>query len=324
MDLRQAVYELSAQHDLDATATGKLHQLAELQAEPRQLNVILPRGLAILAALLCGMGVIFWVAANWESLGRFGRFALLQGFFLVMCVGAVWRPAARTPLALLSMLSIGGLFAYFGQTYQTGADPWQLFALWAALGLPLCLAVRSDVLWAPWSLVAMTGISLWVNAHTGHAWRVEPDDLAIHLIGWGAALMLTFGLSPLLSRNTGAGLWALRSSMTLAVVSICITAIAGLYGSLIKPQYWIGLLVLGASAAAFASRRLFDIYVLSAVGMAFNGLIIAGISHELFSGHNGDIIGSLFLIGIIAAGLLAATVSLVLRLSRQQVAGVST
>ena len=31
-------------------------------------------------------------------------------------------------MALLAMLNIGGLFAFFGQTFQTGADPWQLFA----------------------------------------------------------------------------------------------------------------------------------------------------------------------------------------------------
>ena len=41
------------------------------------------------------------------------------------------------PMGLLAMLGMGALFAYFGQTYQTGADPWQLFALWAALSLPL-------------------------------------------------------------------------------------------------------------------------------------------------------------------------------------------
>jgi hypothetical protein len=61
-----------------------------------------------------------------------------------MCVGTLWIPAARTPLSLLALLNIGGLFAYFGQTYQTGADPWQLFSLWAALSLPLCLSVRGE------------------------------------------------------------------------------------------------------------------------------------------------------------------------------------
>ena len=33
-----------------------------------------------------------------------------------------------------------------------------LFAA-AALTLPLCLALRSDVAWAPWALVVMTGLT---------------------------------------------------------------------------------------------------------------------------------------------------------------------
>src|SRR5256714_11040396 len=142
---------------------------------------------ALAAATLGGLGVILWIAANWDTLGRFGRFALLQGIVVVMCAGALARPAARAPLALLALFAIGGLFAYFGQTYQTGADAWQLFAWWAVLALPLCLGVRSDLLWAPWALVAMSAVSLWVQAHTGHRWRVQPDDLVAHLLGGPAA-----------------------------------------------------------------------------------------------------------------------------------------
>ncbi len=62
-----------------------------------------------------------WIAANWESLGRFMRFALLQGFVQAMCAGAAFRAGARAPLAMLALLGTGALFAYFGQTYQKGA-----------------------------------------------------------------------------------------------------------------------------------------------------------------------------------------------------------
>ena len=55
-------------------------------------------------------------------------------------LGGCWINRRIALLGLLALLGIGGLFAYFGQTHQTGADPWQLFALWAALVLPLRLA----------------------------------------------------------------------------------------------------------------------------------------------------------------------------------------
>lgn len=312
MNLRHALYDLSARYGLDPSSSRQLHQLAALDEQPAQLPAQLARGMAILAASLFGLGLIFWVAANWESLGRFGRFALLQGCFLVMCVGALYRPAARTALALLALLTIGGLFAYFGQTYQTGADPWQLFALWAVLGLPLCLAVRSDVLWTPWSIVIMAAISLWVHAHTGHEWRLARQDLLPQLIGWSLALLVTLAMSPVLGRFTGAQAWSMRSSLTQAVLLIAFTAVAALFHERTLPQYWIALVLLGAFAGLFATRRFFDIYALSAVGMALNGLLIAGVAKAIDL-HGVD---AMFIIGVFAAFLLSGTVSAIMRLSR--------
>lgn len=319
MDLRLALHDLAAQHGLDAAATRRLHELARLDAEPAALARLLPRGMAVLAAALGGLGLIFWIAANWDTLGRFGRFALLQGVFLAACAGAALRPAARQPLLLLALLSIGGLFAYFGQTYQTGADPWQLFALWAVLALPLAAAARSDVLWAPWALVAMSAVSLWVHAHTGHRWRVEPHDLPAHAIGWAAALALVAALSPAWQRFTAAGPWALRTALTLAVVMITATALGGLFHRDVAPHYGLGLLLLALAAAALAWPRTFDVYGLSAVALGLNTLLVAGLARLLFNDRVGrEPVGPLLLLGLVAAGLLAGTVSGVLKLVRQQ------
>ncbi len=317
MNLRLELYQLAAEQRLDARATQRLERLAGLNDEPAGLNVWLPRGVAVLAAALCGLGIIFWVAANWETLGRFGRFALLEAVVLIMCLGALRPGAARAPLALLALLGIGGLFAYFGQTYQTGADPWQLFALWAALALPLCWGARSDVLWAPWALVAMSAVALWVHAHTGHQWRVEPRDLLAHLLGWGAAFGVVGALGGPLRRFAGAGIWALRTALTLAVVMLTLTALGGLFHSPIAMHYALGLALLVAAAVVLVQPRGFEVYGLSAVALGLNSLLVAGLARLLFDRHSGgDPIGRLLLLGLVAAGLLAASVALILRLSR--------
>lgn len=317
MDLRLALYELAAQHQLDATATKKLQALAGLNNEPTRLAYWLPRGVAVLAAALGGLGIIFWIAANWDTLGRFGRFALLQFIFLVLCVGALLKPAARTPLGLLALLSIGGLFAYFGQTYQTGADPWQLFAVWAVLALPLCLSIRSDVLWTPWALVVVTGISLWIHAHTSHSWRVAPQDLDVYSIGWGATVLLIFGLSPVLRHLSGTGPWAFRTSVTLGTMMITTTALTALFQSDGLTLYWMGLVLLMAAAGGLSTEKLFEIYGLSAVGLGLNVMLTCGLVRLLFFKNHGiDWFAALIIIGLAAAGLLAGTVSVLLRLSR--------
>jgi uncharacterized membrane protein len=319
MDLRLALHDLAAQHRLDAGATRRLHELARLEREPAALARLLPYGVAVLAAVLGGLGLIFWVAANWETLGRFGRFALLQVVFLASCGGALWRPALRKPLLLLALMATGGLFAYFGQTYQTGADPWQLFALWALLALPLAWAARSDVLWAPWALVAMTAVSLWVHAHTGHRWRVEPQDLAVHAIGWTAALALVAALAPAWQRFTGAGVWGQRTALTLAVVLVTASALGGLFHREIAPHYLLGLLLLALAAGAFAWPRTFDVFGVSALAFGLNTLLVAGLARLLFDRHGeGEPIGRFLLLGLVAAGLLAASVAAVLKLARRQ------
>jgi len=295
MDLRTGLAQLAAEHRLEAAAMRRLEAVAGLDSEPKALATWLPRGVAVLAAALGGLGVVFWIAANWQTFGRFGRFALLEAFVVAMCIGALWKPVARAPLGLVALLAIGALFAYFGQTYQTGADPWQLFAVWALLALPLCIAARSDVLWAPWALVVMTGVSLWVQAHTGHRWRVQPDDLAVHLAGWGAAL---------------------------ALVAVGLTAIAGLVGDKALLHYFCGLAVLAIAAVLFARDESFEIFGLCAVALGLDTLVVGGLTYALFHNASGsDAFGRLMLLALVAAGLLAGTVSLLMRLARRHGAG---
>jgi hypothetical protein len=317
-NLRLALYQLACEHRLAASEVRTLEDCAGLRREPAGVAHWAPRAVAGLAAALIGLGLVFWVAANWQALGRFGRFALLQAVIAAMCLGALLRPAARGPLGLLALLAIGGLFAYFGQTYQTGADPWQLFALWAVLALPLCLAARSDLLWAPWSLVAMTGVALWVHAHTAHRWRVEPQDLGVHAAAWAGALALVAALGPALQRHTGAGPWARRTAVSLLVVTVTVTALGGLFfGNKVAPQYGLGVALFALAGWVLSRSGSFEIYGLSAVALGLDTLLVCGLARWLFEGHRGgEPIGILFVIGLAAAGLLALTVQAVLKLSR--------
>ena len=318
MDLRLGLYNVALEHRLGAAATTRLEDSAGLGTPPQDLALRTAQGLALVATALVGLGLVFWVAAHWDTLGRMGRFSLLQGVLLVMALGAWLRPSARVPLSLLVLLTTGGLLAYFGQTYQTGADAWQLFALWAALTLPLCLSQRSDVLWAPWALVATTGVSLWVQTHTGHRWRALPDDAAAHLAGWALGLALVAGLNPQMRHVTGAGVWALRTALTLLVVMVSASALGGLFQREVAAHYGFSLLVLAALSAALALRPTFDIFGLSAAALGLNTLLFAGLARWLFDrGFDGDVVGRLLLLGLTAAAGLAANVSLILRLSRR-------
>lgn len=321
MNTRIALYELAQKHALGAASIDQLFAAAGINQEPKDLQKWFVKSAAVLAAALGGLGVIFWLAANWDTLGRMGRFALLQATVLTMGLGAAARPKLRVPLGLLALLCTGGLFAYFGQTYQTGADAWQLFALWAALSLFLCLGARSDVLWAPWALVAMTSIALWTYAHSGHRWQVDSSGLAAYTVALLAAIALVIGLSPLLARWTGAGVWAMRTAATFAVISMTLAAIGGLLNNPIAPQFVLALVLFAVAAVILAQRAMFEIFMLSAVALGLNALLVAGLVRWLFDISGADFIGKLFIIGLAAAAVLAASVSAITRLSRRYQAG---
>jgi uncharacterized membrane protein len=315
MNLRLAIMELAARYQLSPSDSNRLRKMAGIGEQPRGLMLYVPAGLAVAAAVLGGLGIIFWIAANWETVSRATRFALLEGFFAVMCVGALLRPAARVPLGLLALLATGGLLAFFGQTYQTGADPWQLFAWWAALTLPLCLGVRHDALWTAWCVVTMTALSLWSRAEGGHDWTSGIPVTVLHGLHLVTVVIPSIALSPLFRKFTGAGMWSWRLSILLATLIINAAAIDALFGSKTSSQYYLGLVLLAAMAVACCRPALFDMFAVCVVALGLNLLIDAGIVQAFFDSRSSGY--SMFLvIGLAAALLLGATVKAVLAISR--------
>ena len=322
MDLRPALTELAEQHQLSRADVARLHSLAGLDDEPDNLKGIIPIGIGILGAALAGLGIIFWIAANWNMLGRVAQFALLESVVVVMCAGAVWRMNARLPLGVLACLAIGGLFAFFGQTYQTGADPWQLFALWAGLAIPLCLGVRHDGLWVVWTLVAMTAITLWSRANNGPSWQIGTSDTAVQLLSWSVAILITTMFTPQFRSYHGGGAWSMRLALSLTALMIGFDGIAGLFvREISQPTYFLAVLVFGSAASVFAALKMRDTFSLCSIGLGLNVLLVGGVVRLVFRGIGNDFVMPLLITGCAAALLLAATVKIILKLSRLHAEG---
>lgn len=120
------------------------------------------------AALSCS--VIFFFAYNWDAMGRFAKFGLLESAIIVSVAG-YWRFDPQQPTGkgalFMAVILLGGLLALFGQTYQTGADPWQLFAIWALLSLPWVLVGCTAPLWLIWTGLVNISIYLYFSVFTG-------------------------------------------------------------------------------------------------------------------------------------------------------------
>src|SRR5437016_2600850 len=125
---------------------------------PAEWTRFLSRTLALLGAGLVLAGVICFVAYNWSRVGRFGKFGVVE-LGIVAATLLAWKklPGVIGQTALLAAaILVGPLLAIYGQTYQTGADPYGLFLTWFAIIIPWTIASRFAPLW----LVALALLDL--------------------------------------------------------------------------------------------------------------------------------------------------------------------
>lgn len=146
---------------------------AELYPLGRAWQRFLDRLLLWLGSLALVCAVLFFVAYHWSDMGRLWRLGLVQAS-LVLAIVVYWRAAKHAMPAQVALLAaallLGVLLALFGQIYQTGADTWQLFFVWALLLLPWALLGRQVVLWVVWLMLGNLVILLYFQVWGGQAW----------------------------------------------------------------------------------------------------------------------------------------------------------
>ena len=147
---RDQLLDWAEQGLLTPAQTERALGLEHAWPAPAHWRQALDQLLAYVGSLLLALGVIFFFAFNWDDLHRLHKLllalAVLSGF-----AGAAWclpRDATLYRACLFgAALATGGTLALVGQIYQTGADIWQLFAVWAVLTLPWALLSRSVACW---------------------------------------------------------------------------------------------------------------------------------------------------------------------------------
>lgn len=124
-------------------------RIAALTPPPVEWRRWLSATLAFLGAMLLLAAVVMFVAYNWSRIGRFGKFALVE-IAIVAVTLIAWKrlPKLTGQIALFSAsVLVGPLLVVYGQTYQTGADPYGLFLTWALLIVPWAVVGRFGANW---------------------------------------------------------------------------------------------------------------------------------------------------------------------------------
>jgi uncharacterized membrane protein len=195
--------EIAGHYSLDSQGVDTLLELADARPAPGASQQFLARMMRIGGVLSLAAGVVFYVAANWSRIAVFGRFALLELLLVACAAVALLRPpptnTGRAAL-FLAFIVTGALLALFGQTYQTGADVYELFLTWSLLGLPLAVLANWSAASAAWLAVLNTALMLYFGWNPAGglfwalfgSWQYDPANFLVVALWLNVGLWLAF------------------------------------------------------------------------------------------------------------------------------------
>ncbi len=265
---------------LSPTALERALHLSVASPSRAEWRSFLSTALMALGTMLVLSGVIYFFAYNWADLHHFDKLGLIAAAMVGTAVAA-WRlgEGLAGQFALLaSAVLVGALLAVYGQAYQTGADPYELFLGWAVLILPWVALARFAPLWQFLLLLLDTGIILF--------WTQVLDDTDHNNAWLAVALGLLNGFAWATYEhfaNAGVswlqGRWVPRGMAVMTVAPLLAAAVAFIVAPS-ESDVGLGagvalLLVLASLAAEYALHRhlrgelfLLTLGVLSAMTLA--------------------------------------------------------
>jgi len=299
--------QLSAEQLRQASGQFPLQPAAGLWLA--QANLILLFGTVV----LLGAALIFFLAHNWPFMHYFTKFALAAGALVLSGVVAIRSiPASLVQRAALLAAAIltGALLALIGQTYQTGADIWQLFAGWAALITPLVLLSKSRACYLLWFVVLELALGRYLSTQSEFLWLLASPPMILNLALANLVMMLfaEFALPRL----------GVQANQTLVRLAALILIAPLTYGAAIGAwdnSYQLNLLVylpLTVVLTLWYWRQRCDVLILAL--LAFSAITVATAMLASLLEHADDF----FAMNLLALFVIGSSVAAVIWLKKLQ------
>lgn len=179
---RSQVVEFIEQGAIPAKNIGAALTAVKVSPDGKSWRTFIDHLLLWIGGLALAFAVMFFIAYNWKDLGHFAKFGMVEGCvslaIIAYCKLDKDKTASKVSL-LIATICLGVLLALYGQTYQTGADPWQLFFNWAILMLPWALIGRFSAIWIVWVVLINTSIVLYSQTSQGTFWFMPTSDTGL-------------------------------------------------------------------------------------------------------------------------------------------------
>jgi uncharacterized membrane protein len=276
-----------AHHQLSPVAVAAVFDITAARPTASEIQRFAVRLLQLAGVLSLAAGVVFFIAANWSEFGVAGRFVLVQSVLVVSAALALWRPPPHSLgryALLMAFIATGALLALFGQTYQTGADVYELFLTWAVLGLPFLVAAQWSVVCAAWLVVLNVALLLFFGwqPQGGWLWVVFSPwraSTAVLLLAPSVLNLLLWAFAEPLRRTRWSSLaprWIARLALACGFGFLTWAGIDAVVGRSLAGDDALALLVvfgLEAGVAVYALRMREDVFPLA---LTAGSLIVLG------------------------------------------------
>ena len=266
--------------------------------------------LLILGAGFLVSGIFFFFAFNWANLQPFVKLGLLEAAVLVAVGLAFWagldRLQGKIGLSAAGLL-VGALLAVFGQIYQTGADAYGLFLLWAILISVWVFISKFSPFWFIWLVLFNLSISFYNIQTIMHNYSISSFCFwMFQMFALNGAAMLAwelahhFGIGWLKSRWTPR-LLALPVLFALTGPAVSLIFVGDGYFQRSVDPWQVGMAALfGVCSLAVLylySQKIRDLFMLMVCAASIMVVLNTWCFHQLHSDAPALLFMGLFLIG---------------------------
>jgi len=261
-------------------------------------------------ALSLAFALMFFMAYNWSEFGHMGKFALVEGLMVLtvgLCLYLGLEKLSAKVMLMVSAILLGILLALVGQTYQTGADPWQLFFSWSVLMLPWVFVGRFSALWILW--IFLINLSLFLYMLTfrsiwGIYFHSETSVLWLFFIFNTFALLLWEVFS--YKFEWLKALWAIRLLGFVSGTTATWLALSFIWEHANPMALLVWMAWIGAIYWAYRKVKI-DLFMLSMACLSFSTVVVSFLINIISWRHFE--VSAIFFIGLVIIGLGAGSAS---------------
>jgi uncharacterized membrane protein len=320
---RKELLGLLAQHRVKEENIAEAVHVSGIAPTKYDFLVFTRMVLLWVGAIALVMALLMFMAYNWDDLGRFAKFIIVEVSLVATAViyffTGKYKLLQQISLMLAS-ITLGILLALIGQTYQTGADPWQLFAAWALLMTPWAVVAGYAGLWILWILLLNLAMILYHQKFDLSLFLfLEMSDKLLELM-FALNTMLWLAWAYLSTKyETFQDTLSMRFLAFISMASITSLSIFSFYAIFTVSLWHFALYALTLGFVYIMYRvRSIDMYMMSLFTLSLFffalGIVFRFVSFDIFN----DITSFVLVMLVVIGGLTSLIVSWMKRLKKEQ------